>query len=143
MSAAYDPQNTFAKILKQKLPCCKVYEDAFSLAFMDIMPLVDGHVLVISKTPTRNILDCPAEALTGMILTIQRIARATMHAFQADGITIQQFNETAGGQEIFHLHFHVLPRKTGRQIRKRPVTVVETSILQVQAAAIRNAMSSL
>ena len=109
----YDPNNIFAKILRGELPCYKVYEDDKALAFLDIMPRAPGHTLVLPKAPARNILDVPAADLAHVMTVAQKIAKAAMTAFSADGITIQQFNEGAGGQVVFHLHIHVIPRAAG------------------------------
>jgi histidine triad (HIT) family protein len=114
---AYDPENIFAKILRGEIPSTRVYEDEDTLAFMDIMPRADGHLLVIPKTPCRNVLDATPEQLAAVMTTVQKLARAVMRAFDAEGLTIQQFNEAAGGQEVFHLHFHVLPRHEGVSLR--------------------------
>ncbi|WP_299896160.1 HIT family protein [uncultured Ruegeria sp.] len=111
--ADYDPDNIFAKILRGEIPCTRVYEDDETLAFMDIMPRTDGHLLVIPKTPCRNVLDATPEQLTAVMRTVQKMALAVKSAFDADGVTIQQFSEAAGGQEVFHLHFHILPRYEG------------------------------
>ncbi len=110
---SYDTQNIFAKILRDEMPCNKIYEDDKSFAFMDIMPRTVGHVLVIPKVGSRNILDVKPEDLTAVILTAQKLGRAAMKAFDAPGLNIMQFNEPAGGQEVYHLHFHVLPRYEG------------------------------
>src|SRR6185369_10513964 len=110
---AYDANNLFAKILRGELPCYKVYEDDKTLAFLDIMPRAPGHTLVLPKTPARNIFDVPAADLAHVMTVVQKIAKAGMKAFGADGVTIQQFNEGAGGQVVFHLHVHVIPRKQG------------------------------
>ena len=110
---AYDQNNIFAKILRGELPCYKVYEDDKALAFLDIMPRAPGHTLVLPKTPARNILDVPADVLGHVAMVAQKVAKAGMKAFNADGVTIQQFNEGAGGQVVFHLHVHVIPRKQG------------------------------
>ena len=109
----YDPNNIFAKILRGELPSYKVYEDDKAFAFLDIMPRAPGHTLVLPKTPARNILDIDAADLAQVMTATQKVAKAAMQAFEADGITIQQFNEGAGGQVVFHLHVHVIPRKTG------------------------------
>jgi histidine triad (HIT) family protein len=109
----YDPNNIFAKILRGELPCYKVYENDKVLAFLDIMPRSPGHTLVLPKAPARNILDIGADDLSHVITAAQKIAKAAIKAFSADGITIQQFNEGAGGQVVFHLHLHVIPRKAG------------------------------
>jgi histidine triad (HIT) family protein len=110
---SYDPNNIFAKILRGELPCYKVYEDDKALAFLDIMPRMVGHTLVLPKVPARNILDIGAEDLAHVMEVAQKVAKAAIKVFSADGITIQQFNEGAGGQVVFHLHVHVIPRKTG------------------------------
>ena len=109
----YDPNNIFAKILRSELPSYKVYEDDKTLAFLDIMPRSPGHTLVLPKAPARNILDVGADDLAHVMTVAQKISKAIMIAFEADGVTIQQFNEGAGGQVVFHLHVHVIPRKTG------------------------------
>ena len=109
----YDPNNIFAKILRGELPCYKVYEDDKVLAFLDIMPRSPGHTLVLPKAPARNILDVGGDDLSHLITAAQKVAKAAIKAFSADGITIQQFNEGAGGQVVFHLHLHVIPRKAG------------------------------
>ena len=110
---AYDPNNIFAKILRGELPCYKVYEDDKVLAFLDIMPRAPGHSLVLPKAPARNLLDVPADVLGHVAMVVQKVAKAGMKAFAADGVTVQQFNEGAGGQVVFHLHVHVIPRKQG------------------------------
>jgi len=109
----YDPNNVFAKILRGELPSYKVYEDDRAFAFLDIMPRSPGHTLVIPKAPARNLLDVSPEDLAHVHQVAQRIAKAAMSVLGADGITIQQFNEGAGGQVVFHLHVHVIPRKAG------------------------------
>jgi histidine triad (HIT) family protein len=114
---AYDPNNIFAKILRGELPCYKVYEDDKTLAFLDIMPRTPGHTLVLPKASARNILDVDPEDFAHVAKVAQKIAKAAMTAFSADGITIQQFNEGAGGQVVFHLHMHIIPRKTGTPMK--------------------------
>ncbi|MET0277290.1 MAG: HIT family protein [Pseudorhodoplanes sp.] len=109
----YDSNNIFAKIIRGELPCHKVYEDEKALVFLDIMPRAPGHALVIPKTPARNVLDVNPDDLAHVIKVAQRVAKAGMQVFCADGVTIQQFNENAGGQVVFHLHVHVIPRKDG------------------------------
>ncbi len=116
-SPAYDPDNIFAKILRGELPCHKVYEDDETLAFMDIMPRVDGHALVLPKAPSRNVLDMAPSDLQHLIVAVQKVARAAKDAFQADGVIISQFSESAAGQVVFHTHFHVLPRREGVDMR--------------------------
>ncbi len=110
---AYDPNNIFAKILRGELPCYKVYEDDKAIAFLDIMPRAPGHTLVLPKAPARNLLDIGADDLAYVAKVAQKVAKAGMTALGADGITVQQFNEGPGGQVVFHLHVHVIPRKSG------------------------------
>jgi histidine triad (HIT) family protein len=110
---AYDANNPFAKILRGEIPCYKVYENDHVLAFLDILPRSPGHTLVIPKSPARNILDISADDYAHVARATHKIAAAAMKAFKADGITVQQFNEPAGGQVVFHLHMHVMPRQNG------------------------------
>jgi histidine triad (HIT) family protein len=136
---AYDPSNPFAKILRGEFPCYKVYEDDHVLAFLDIMPRSPGHTLVIPKAAARNILDISPEDYAHVARGAHRIARAAMAAFKADGITVQQFNEPAGGQVVFHLHMHVMPRHDGVALlppasRKEDVEVLEDNATKLIAA---------
>ena len=117
MTQTYDQNNIFAKILRGEMPCVKVYEDPGALAFLDIMPRADGHTLVIPKVSARTLFDIEPEALARFMPTVQKLARAAMTAMKAEGLTLTQFNETAGGQQVFHLHFHLLPRWTGVALR--------------------------
>ena len=139
----YDPSNVFAKILRGELPCARVYEDSETLAFMDIMPRSDGHTLVIPKSPVRNILDATPEQLGAIMRTTQRISRAVMHAFKAHGLTVQQFNEAAGGQVVFHLHVHVLPRWDGQKLKPHTGQIESRDILERNAEKIRSALAAL
>jgi histidine triad (HIT) family protein len=133
----YDPANIFGKILRGEIPAHKLYEDAETLAFMDIMPRGDGHALVIPKTPARNMLDASPTQLAACLVTVQRVAKAQMQAFGAVGITLQQFNETAGGQVVFHLHYHVIPRHNGVSLRPHTGTMEKPEILSANADKIR------
>jgi histidine triad (HIT) family protein len=139
---AYDPSNVFAKILRGELPCHKVYEDDKTLAFLDIMPRAPGHALVLPKASARNILDVDPEDLAHVMKVAQKIAKVSVDAFGADGVTVQQFNETAGGQVVFHLHVHVIPRKDGIAL-KPPASVKEDpEVLKAQAARLAAALAS-
>ena len=137
---SYDPDNIFARILRDEIPSTRVYEDDSTLVFMDIMPRADGHCLVIPKTPCRNILDASAGQLSAVMLATQTVARATMSAFGATGVTIQQFNEADGGQEVFHLHFHILPRHAGVPLRA-PGKMGDMAAIAEHAARIRAALA--
>jgi histidine triad (HIT) family protein len=140
---SYDPNNIFAKILRGELPAHKVFENDKTFAFLDIMPRAPGHTLVIPKTAARNLLDIEAADLAHLMNTTQAIARAAMTVFQADGITVQQFNEPAGGQVVFHLHVHVIPRKTGIAL-KPPASVKEDpAVLSDQALKLAAAFKDV
>lgn len=112
----YDSSNIFAKILRGEIPTFRVYEDAETFAFLDIMPRTPGHALVIPKTPCRNTLDASPEQLAACLRTVQKVARAAQKAFGAPGIKVEQYNEAAAGQTVFHLHFHVLPCWEGQPL---------------------------
>jgi histidine triad (HIT) family protein len=140
---AYDSNNIFAKILRGELPAHKVYEDDRAFAFLDIMPRATGHTLVIPKASARNILDVTPDDLAYVMTVAQKIAKAAVQVFAADGVTVQQFNEPAGGQVVFHLHVHVIPRKDGVQLKPPATFKEEPAALAEQAAklaaALRNA----
>lgn len=119
LTGAYDPDNVFAKILRGEIPNVTVFEDDRILAFMDVFPQSEGHVLVIPKTSqARNLLEVEPEALQDVMLAAQRIARAVPEALGCDGVSIMQFNGAAGGQTVFHLHVHVIPRWEGRSLKR-------------------------
>jgi len=139
---AYDPNNIFAKILRGELPCFKVYEDDKALAFLDIMPRAPGHTLILPKAPARNLLDCPADDLAHVAKVAQKVAKAAMTVFSADGITVQQFNEGAGGQVVFHLHVHVIPRKAGVTMKPPAAEKEKPEILAEQAKKLAAALAS-
>ena len=138
--ASYDPTNVFAKILRGELPSHKVYEDDCAFAFLDIMPRAPGHTLVIPKTPARNILDVAPDDLAHVMKVVQKIAQAGMKVFNADGVTVQQFSELAGGQVVFHLHVHVMPRKTGVPLKPPATIKEEPAILSDQALKLAAAV---
>ena len=134
----YERENIFAKIIRKELPAEVVFENDSTLVIMDIMPRAEGHMLVIPKLPCRNILDASNEQLNACIDIVKKISNAAMNALKCDGITVQQFNETAGGQEVFHLHFHVLPRKIGIPLRPHDGTIADPSTLKDIAGKIRS-----
>ena len=138
---AYDPQNIFAKILRGEIPCHRVFEDEVALAFMDIMPRCDGHVLVIPKAPSRGLLDTGPDVLAALMPRVQTVAAAALKAFSADGLTLQQFNESAGGQVVFHLHFHLLPRTEGVALRPHTGEMARPEVLAAHAERIRAALA--
>jgi histidine triad (HIT) family protein len=137
---AYDPNNIFAKILRGELPAHKVYEDDRAFAFLDIMPRAPGHTLVIPKAPARNLLDVAPADLAHVMAVVQKIARAATQAFAADGITVQQFNEPAGGQVVFHLHVHIIPRKDGVPLKPPASFKEEAAVLSDHALKLAAAL---
>ncbi len=138
--SAYDPQNVFAKILRGEIPAEKVFEDDTVLAFMDVMPRANGHVLVIPKIEARNILDASPEALADLIRHVQKIARAVKKALKADGVTLHQFNEAAGGQSVYHLHIHVIPRWDGELLKPHGGEMADPAVIKEYADKIRAAL---
>jgi histidine triad (HIT) family protein len=137
---AYDRNNVFARILRGEIPSHRVCEDDLTLAFMDAMPQADGHTLIIPKVEAESILDTPPEALAAVMLTTQRIARAVRKAFDAPGILIAQLNGRAAGQSVFHVHFHVVPRREGLELRFHARDMADPKLLAEHAARIRAAL---
>jgi histidine triad (HIT) family protein len=136
----YDTGNVFAKILRGELPCAKVFEDEHSFVMMDIMPRAPGHCLVIPKAPARNMLDISEASLVAVTKTVRLVSRAALKAFGADGITIHQFNEDAGGQVVFHLHFHIIPRMVGVPLLAAPAPMADFNSLKEHATLIAAAL---
>ena len=134
--ASYDTSNIFAKILRGEIPAHKVYEDEATLAFMDVMPQAEGHVLVIPKAASRNILDADPANLAALIAVVQKVAVAAQDAFDADGITTMQFNEAPAGQSVFHLHFHIVPVYDGVAIGRHGEGRTDDAELAELATAI-------
>jgi histidine triad (HIT) family protein len=137
---SYDQNNVFAKILRGELPAHKVYEDDKVFSFLDIMPRAPGHTLVIPKSPARTFLDIAPDDLAHLMKVTQRIARVAVTIFVADGLTIQQFNETAGGQVVFHLHFHVIPRQAGVPLKPPASFKEDPNVLSDQALRLAAAL---
>ena len=137
----YDTENVFAKILRGEIPCHRVYEDDATLAFMDVMPMVDGHVLVIPKSASRNLLDADPAVLARTIAVVQNIASAAKVAFAADGVQIRQYNEPAAGQTVFHLHFHILPMHEGKTLRPHAGQMADHGLLVKHAERLRAALA--
>jgi histidine triad (HIT) family protein len=137
---AYDSNNVFARILRGEIPAHKVCEDAHTLAFMDVMPQADGHTLVIPKHPAENLFDLPPEALAATILTTQRVARAVRKAFDAPGILLAQLNGAPAGQSVFHIHFHIVPRHAGIDLRFHARDMADHKVLAEHAARVRAAL---
>ncbi|WP_026597037.1 HIT family protein [Methylobacterium sp. 77] len=141
--AQYDPENIFAKILRGEIPAQTVYEDEHTLAFMDVMPQGPGHTLVIPKAPARGLLDADPASLAATVATVQRVARAVKAAFAADGLTIFQYNEPAGGQTVFHLHVHIVPRFEGVALGRHTGGMADKDVLADHAGKIRAALAGV
>ncbi|HYJ36080.1 MAG TPA: HIT family protein [Rhizomicrobium sp.] len=137
---AYDKNNIFAKILGGEIPTVKVYEDAKTLAFMDVMPEADGHVLVVPKEGAENILDLSADGMAAMMATVQKVAKAVDKALRPDGILLKQYNRAAAGQSVFHVHFHIVPRWEDMPLAPHGKVMVEAARLEPIAAKIRSAL---
>ncbi|MBU1209728.1 MAG: HIT family protein [Alphaproteobacteria bacterium] len=141
MAATYENDNIFAKILRGLIPCHKVYEDDDAIAFMDVMPQSDGHVLVLPKAASRNLLDADPAVLAKLAPLLQRMAVAAKAAFDADGISLMQFNEGAGGQTVFHLHFHIIPRYDGVPLNAHGRGMEDPEVLAANAGKLRAALA--
>lgn len=139
---AYDNQNIFAKILRGELPCYKIYEDDHTLAFLDIMPRSPGHTLVIPKAPARNIIDIKPDDLAHVARVSQKIALAAMKVFKAEGVMIAQFSEPAAGQEVYHLHMHVMPRNEGVALLPPATRKEDPKVLEEHTARMIAALKS-
>ena len=138
----YDDQNVFARILRGEIPSYRIYEDDHAVAIMDVMPQGTGHTLVIPKTPSRNLLDADPEALGRLMHAVQKVARASKAAFEADGVTVIQFNEPAAGQTVFHLHVHVIPRFEGVPLKPHTGKMEEDAVLAANAAKLKAALAN-
>lgn len=139
---AYDTTNIFARLLRGEIPSHRVYEDEHTIAIMDVMPQGVGHTLVLPKVPSRNLLDADPETLGALFRTVQKVANAVKKAFDADGVVVSQFNETAAGQTVFHLHVHILPRFEGVDLGKHAMEMEKPEILAANAEKIRAALHS-
>lgn len=142
LHGAYDPDNIFAKILRGEIPSVTVWEDDHVRVFMDVFPQSEGHCLVIAKDSTaRNILEIEPEALSRITAAVQRTARAVEKALNPDGISVMQFNGEAGGQTVFHLHFHVIPRWADRPMKGHgQAPMAEAGVLRGLAERIASAL---
>ncbi|TGV61570.1 HIT family protein [bacterium M00.F.Ca.ET.141.01.1.1] len=142
MTEAYDTDNIFAKILRGEIPSHRVYEDEAVVAFMDVMPQGQGHTLVVPKAPSRNLLDAEPSTFALLFTVVQKVAQAVRKAFNADGVTIMQFNEPASGQTVYHLHVHVIPRFDGIPLKPHTGPMENPEVLARNADKIRGALQS-
>jgi histidine triad (HIT) family protein len=133
----YDQQNVFARILRGELPCEQVYEDAHTVAFMDLMPQSEGHTLVITREPAETLFDLSPAGAAACILTTQRVAAAVKRAFELSGVMIVQVNGAVAGQTVPHVHFHIIPRRAGEQLLMHAAVKADPMHLRVNAERIR------
>ena len=112
----YDDQNVFAKIMRGEMPCVKIFEDNIIISIMDAFPQAKGHVLVIPKAPSRNLLEMSGQDIEPLFKRVQQIAKAVSAALTPDGIIITQFNGAPAGQTVFHTHVHIIPRYEGTNL---------------------------
>lgn len=136
----YDNNNIFAKILRGEMPAHKIYEDEDTFAFLDIMPRSKGHSLVIPKKPAVNMMDIDPDNLCTLIRSVHKLAPIIRRAMKADGFLIQQFNEAAAGQMVFHIHFHIVPRFVDVPLKHAASTMELDEILEKNATTIRQAI---
>lgn len=137
----YDNQNIIAMIIRGEIPNHTVYEDDQILAFMDIMPQADGHLLIVTKASAVSLLDVKPDDLSYLIKKVQTIAQVMEKYFNADGILLRQFNGEAAGQTIFHLHFHLIPVKQNTKLKGHSLEAVDADILAKQAADLKQLLS--
>lgn len=137
---AYDNNNVFARILRGEIPSVKVFEDNKTLAFMDVMPQAEGHVLVIPKEPAESVLDLSADGAAAMMATTQHVAKAVKKGLNAPGIMLAMLNGAPAGQSVFHVHFHIIPRSAGVDLGLHARSMVDPKTLEPIAAKIRAAL---
>jgi histidine triad (HIT) family protein len=136
----YDPNNIFAKILRGEIPCVKVFEDGKTLAFMDVMPQTEGHVLVIPKEPAENIFELSTDGAAALMATTQKVAKAVKKSLGVPGIMLTMLNGAPAGQSVFHVHFHIIPRSAGVDMGLHARGMIDAKVLEPVAAKIRSAL---
>ncbi|MFO7476762.1 MAG: HIT family protein [Methyloceanibacter sp.] len=139
---AYDDNNIFAKMLRDEIPCHKIYEDENTLAFLDIMPRSEGHTLVITKERARDLFDISPDGLAKLMAVVRKLAPKIKEAVGAEGVLIQQFNGAAAGQTVFHLHVHIVPRKEGEPLKSHAGKMEDHAKLTATAEKVRKALKT-
>jgi histidine triad (HIT) family protein len=142
MVVNYDPNNIFARILRDEMTAHKVFEDDWTIAILDVMPQSDGHALVIPRAQAMNLFDLDPEQAAAAMRTAQRIARAAQEVFRPDGIALMQFNGAEAGQSVFHFHLHVIPRYAGKPLRQHGRGFADAAVLAEQAGRLRSALAA-
>jgi histidine triad (HIT) family protein len=133
---SYDTNNAFARILRGEMPCIKVSENEHTLAFMDIQPQADGHVLIIPKEAAATLFELSAESTLECMKMTRRVAIAVKAALKCKGMMIIQVNGAAAGQTVPHVHFHVIPREADIPLRAHAATNADPEKLKRQADLI-------
>jgi histidine triad (HIT) family protein len=141
-AVAYDQNNIFAKILRGEMAAQKFFEDERTIAILDVMPQSEGHSLVIPKCAAENIFALEPAFASAVMHTGQQVARAVQNVFQADGITLMQFNGAEAGQTVFHFHLHVIPRYAGQPLRSHGRSFADPAMLAEHAARLRTALGT-
>ena len=138
---AYNENNIFAQILRGEADAFHVYENDNCLAFLDVMPQSDGHTLVLPKAPAENLFDLEPSIAGALFQSTQMVGRAVRAAFKPDGIVVAQFNGSAAGQSVFHIHMHIIPRYANTDLRRHARRMADTAILEDHAERIRAALA--
>ena len=136
----YDPDNIFAKILRGEITSLKIYEDEHTFAFLDVMPQAEGHTLVVSKEPAQNIFELSPDGAAALIKSVRKIATAVKTALNVPGIMLVQLNGEAAGQSVFHIHFHIIPRVGGIDLKFHAHDMADPKTLEPVAAKSRAAL---
>lgn len=138
-----DADCIFCKIVKGDIPCAKVYESEDLLAFLDIAPVVPGHVLVIPKAHHVNLFDLPEALGSRLFAALAPIGTAVMAATGATGLNVQVNNNAAAGQMVFHAHVHLIPRRDGDGLQLWPGhPYADAAARETMAAAVRQALAA-
>ena len=139
LTDAYDPQNIFAKILRDEMPSIRVFEDELTVAFMDIMPQAPGHVLVIPRAGATNVLTLSTDDACAVMTTTHLLAPAVQKAMEAPGLMLAQLNGSAAGQTVPHFHMHIIPRHKGLEMLGHGTQMADMDELADIATRIRAA----
>jgi len=140
LHGTYDHNNIFAKIIRNEMPCVKVYEDDGVICFMDVFPQSKGHCLVVPKAASRNLLEVNPKDIGRLFGTAQRIAKAVDSALKPNGIVVTQFNGAPAGQTVFHTHVHIIPRYEGQALGAHGGTMADMDALQGLAEKVKAAL---
>lgn len=138
-----DQDCIFCKIVRGEIPCCKIYENAHVLAFLDIAPVIQGHTLVIPKEHHATLFDLPAEIGQELVVAMQVVGQAVLHGVNAAGLNVGMNNFAAAGQLVPHAHFHLIPRFSDDGLTLWPQTPYENdAAINRVADSIRNKISA-